>query len=137
MMADEINRFTIKLKAAADAKSERVRQAVIDISLELMQLLIRHSPGSDVPGTPRDTGYAAAGWYPTLGSPGSGDQRGGDIAAALSIWAPGRIGTTLWINNGVAYIKALENGHSQQAPFGMVEPAINFIREKYAGGLKV
>lgn len=125
--------FTLNLQAAWMQSKEDLRLQLIKIGLEAFELLVRHSPGAQVPGTPRDTGYAVNGWYATLNTPGDGDERGGNPMMGLSVWANAKVGDVLWINNGVAYIRRLENGHSQQAPYGMVEPALAYLTQKYGG----
>ena len=135
MIKHNLSQFALDLGRGRDRVFEVTREKLIKVSLEAFELLVRHSPGAAIPGTPRDTGYAVNGWYPTLNEKGAGDQRGGDPTSGLSVWAKAAIGDVLWINNGVSYIFALENGHSRQAPQGMVEPAIAFLKNKYSGGV--
>ena len=79
--------------------------------------------------TPVDTGRARASWtiavnqanrhvmpegrYPAMPNPGFLDVRPGDSVV---------------ISNNLPYITALENGHSRQAPFGMVAVSIQEVR---------
>ena len=42
------------------------------------------------------------------------------LSAGLSAMATAKFGQTIWIYNNVRYITELENGHSKQAPIGMV-----------------
>lgn len=62
--------------------------------------------------TPVDTGRARAGWSSTN---------------AVGSF---RIGATFTVSNPVVYIEALENGHSTQAPHGMVAVSINKIPKR-------
>lgn len=70
-------------------------------------------------------GYARANWYPSVnqkvnvagnGSPG----KPGASLDLMSSIAGGKAGDIFYIQNSVPYILALENGHSTQAPAGIV-----------------
>lgn len=80
--------------------------------------------------TPVDTGRARANWFVTQGAPTDrvdlheGAKKGG-VAAPI----PPDVGEitgdeSVFIINNLPYIEALENGHSKQAPAGMVKLAI-------------
>jgi len=91
-----------------------------------MQLLSRI-----VKGTPVDTGYARGNWQTSLDSFPEGaidrkDKSGRETIAAGQRVISGlnKIGQVIYITNNVPYILPLENGHSGQAPAGMV--AITF-----------
>jgi len=85
--------------------------------------------------TPRATGRAAAGWI------NSSDQPGGYTPP------PGYYGLTppqdpgpayiweWWTVNNVEYISVLEDGHSDQAPEGMVANALNAFDRLLSGQL--
>lgn len=60
----------------------------------------------------------------TTGAPLSGIQQ----AEAFSELAKTKFGQTIWIYNNVRYIKRLEDGHSTQAPAGMVKVSIAEIQ---------
>ncbi len=79
--------------------------------------------------TPVDTGLARANWMPNAGSPdlsvtdspdGGGNASTARLTPFLSGYDPGT-GRSFFLTNAVNYIIHLENGHSQQAPHGMVE----------------
>lgn len=100
-------RFDIrKLKKFAregTEKLERVaRMAVLDAGAKIVEL------------TPVDTGFARAGWFPTV----NGQQTGTEIAEFS--FSGMKLGDTIGVANRVEYIWALENGHSKQAALGMV-----------------
>jgi hypothetical protein len=94
--------------------------------------------------TPVDTGYARANWWPSVTAPSEaltgprfGQPIGGGAAEGLSL---ARLPDSLaelpaygvfWIANNVEYIAALEDGHSAQAPAGMVRVSIAQIRALY------
>lgn len=77
--------------------------------------------------TPVDTGRARGNWQVTEGSPASGDVDGTDRDGNGTINdGNGEIARAdpfgvLYIANNLPYIERLENGHSQQAPGGMLE----------------
>lgn len=78
--------------------------------------------------TPVDTGRARANWQATLSAPASGvvdsvDKTGETALAAVrseseKTWSDDD--RSFFLTNNLPYIEALENGHSQQAPAGMV-----------------
>lgn len=70
--------------------------------------------------TPVDTGFAKNSWIVTTGRDDFGVPGNNDLEARIAIVNRIRLGQTVYINNGAEYIKALENGHSKQAPGGMV-----------------
>ena len=86
--------------------------------------------------TPVDTGWARANWIPELGltdvppAPRAEDQlvgsaKGAQSAAASSVISGYTFPGIIQVGNGVPYIGALNDGHSQQAPAGFVQRAIN------------
>lgn len=81
--------------------------------------------------TPVDTGRARGSWQVSHGSPAVGDPDRTDPSGGVSIaegLAEIQQGTdpfgVVYITSNLAYILALENGHSGQAPEGMVATTI-------------
>lgn len=78
--------------------------------------------------TPVDTGRARSNWHLEVGVR---DivlvEPGGDLPADVSNY---RIDKTIFISNNLPYIQALEDGHSQQAPKGMVKDAIATVKRR-------
>lgn len=86
--------------------------------------------------TPRDTGWAAANWVPSIGAPNlipqledpspvdvaGAARQGASSAAALSSYSIEQ-GST-FVSNGVPYLPKLNDGHSQQAPAGFIEASV-------------
>lgn len=93
-------------------------QAVQTIAFELHERIVMK--------TPVDTGAARAAWNASIGSP-EYVQRG-TTAAVAGMSEP----LVVWITNAMEYASALENGHSQQAPAGMVALSIAEIETKYS-----
>jgi hypothetical protein len=86
--------------------------------------------------TPRDTGRAAAGWLLTSDKPSEYVPPEGQYPLTTTN-DPGPAGNwTWWIANNVEYIEPLEEGHSQQAPAGMVANALNAFDRLLSGQLK-
>lgn len=78
--------------------------------------------------TPVDTGRARGNWLPGVGDFKTGfnneslDPSGqGALAAVQAALGTHRPGQDLTLANNLVYILPLENGHSKQAPAGMVE----------------
>lgn len=81
--------------------------------------------------TPRDTGYAVSNWRIGINQSDSVVLHGG---SATSYSAPSfgntniQFGDNVHIYNNTAYIGLLEDGHSRQAPAGMIEPTAARVR---------
>jgi hypothetical protein len=101
---------------------DRANKAVRALTLETMKRIVMR--------TPVDTGRARGNWNVGVGSPdrstteGTDRAGGGTIArgsAPIAAWQ----GTgSLFITNSLPYIIPLEDGHSSQAPAGMVKVTI-------------
>jgi hypothetical protein len=87
--------------------------------------------------TPVDTGRARGGWITTVGAPstqvGGEDDKQGDSTlkksvAALSNLTPFQV---IYITNNVEYIEVLENGHSKQAPRGMLKTTVHDLAQMF------
>lgn len=72
--------------------------------------------------TPVDTGFARGSWFATLDGSKAGPKSG--AATIGSILSQAKAGQLIFIGNNAEYIGALENGHSRQAPQGMVSTTI-------------
>jgi len=76
--------------------------------------------------TPVDTGRARGSWRVSIGSPvlnesGINDRTGSyALGVGASVINRVRNMQTIWLTNSVPYIEKLEQGHSNQAPSGMV-----------------
>lgn len=93
------------------------------------------------PATPVATGWARANWgvhigragiptdpmgkRPADGAPPMSSKTYFDPTTIVAMTPPFPF---IWIYNNVSYIEALENGHSKQAPLGMVEHALNNLQ---------
>lgn len=84
--------------------------------------------------SPVDTGFFRANWQVNIGQRPDGviqsyDLAGGaTITRGLAVIQQAQPGDEIWISNAVVYGPALENGHSQQAPQGMVRLTLADLR---------
>ena len=74
--------------------------------------------------TPVDTGRARGNWQCTIGAPFIGEDASGSVMKANNV-IPRRAGSVVYLTNNVPYIGRLEyDGHSRQAPNGMVRVSV-------------
>lgn len=116
-------------KAAVLKKySERSDKFVRALALTGMTRLIEK--------TPVDTGRAKNNWNLAKGAPETtnlpaGDySKSGSVAIVEAAGNAGKMqaGDTLYLTNGLPYIPPLENGHSKQAPAGMIGLTVAELR---------
>jgi hypothetical protein len=87
--------------------------------------------------TPVDTGRARGNWQVTIAEPAEAqiDVKDKDgtavIAAGMAAIADLPPNMVVWISNNLDYIEALEDGHSGQAPQGMVALTIAELTEMF------
>ena len=107
-------------------------QAIVNRVNNRMDTVIRKSTielfGRVVKMTPVDTARAKGNWQCTVGSPATDeidrlDKSGSTVMAEVKQNVP-KAGNVVWLANNVPYIRALEYGHSKQAPEGMVRIAV-------------
>lgn len=87
--------------------------------------------------TPVDTGWARSSWHVALGAPNTSvppppsAKGGGALLTAVptttALAGPVPVGVPVYVTSSLAYIKALEQGHSRQAPQGMVAVSIQEV----------
>lgn len=77
--------------------------------------------------TPVDTGHARRNWVPSVGSRSLGevDDESAHATGIAQVLSYKLTDGSIWVANAVAYIRALNYGHSQQAPAGFIELAID------------
>ena len=118
-MASNAAVFAMELDREFKAKVEdRLVEVVQKLGLDLLRRIVLK--------TPVDTGRARGNWFVTIGSPSGAVSQGTDPGGQASIARGSAVITGLtkpqaiWISNNLPYIVRLENGHSRQAPAGMV-----------------
>lgn len=106
---------------------KRVKEALIRRSRKLVQGLTLETHRRLVLRTPVDTGRARGNWMLSVDEPDSSTRpdnfdRNGAAAAAEAAGFAKQVdfGDNVFIVNNLPYIEPLENGHSKQAPNGMV-----------------
>jgi len=117
--------FNKALDAAMIALPPWANEIKIRTALDLMNRIVLK--------TPVDTGRARGNWQLTQRSPAedmvpetsakvsSSETPPSAILKEAEQTASGaQLGDDIWISNNLPYIEALEEGHSQQAPHGMV-----------------
>lgn len=124
----DVLRFADKLKIGAGLAQKK-------IAIDLWSSITRR--------TPVDTGRARANWFLTVGAPSTEvahlDAKGpGSVPEPPMPDVSGIDGTqSVFIINNLPYIEALENGHSKQAPNGMVRLAIQAAELRMRNALKL
>lgn len=104
-----------------DAMRKRVSTAAKALALAIVAEL-KKNPSQG--GTPVQTGHARANWVPSVGAPFAGEVQGSSDAGMADVLAYTLDQGPLWVANNVPYIRALNYGHSKQAPAMFVEAAI-------------
>ena len=109
--AEQVGAFTRK----AESKIETaIRKIALDVFTEVIMM------------SPVDTGRFRGNWQCAIGSAPSGileldDKTGTAVLAKAQAEALGlKAGQTIFLVNNLPYAQALEYGHSQQAPGGMI-----------------
>jgi hypothetical protein len=120
--------FVATLKAFEGMTTERLQRTVVATAFLLAEQVVIGGPFGNPTGTPVDTGNARAHWTPSLNTPVPSALSTPDPSGAtplnrmVDVLSDFQLGDAIWLTNGVDYIRALEYGHSRQAPLGMVAP---------------
>ena len=124
--------FALDLKKFGEVTREQAKVIFQKITIDLDTRVVL--------GTPVDVGRARGNWFPSLNAPATGidegarDKSGSQaIAAVTSTALQAELGDTVWLTNNLPYILPLENGHSGQAPEGMVDLNLNAVAAQYGG----
>jgi hypothetical protein len=127
-MSTNFKEFSLDLSGSAKKLAEEELSKFIRlIALEALRRIVMR--------TPVDTGRARGNWDLSVGAPVAGIVGGnmgsGDPVSSGMSKLPATVTTemTIYITNNVPYILALENGHSGQAPQGMVALTIRELEE--------
>lgn len=122
------------LAARLDRLSENLDEQANGIKQKAATAIVRDLLSN----TPVDTSRALSNWIATKNSPANnsvlayspgqaGSTRGSSIsaalAAAIAIISRAQPGESIFLTNNLRYIRALNDGHSKQAPAGFVERA--------------
>ncbi|AXH72152.1 MAG: neck protein [Siphoviridae sp. ctdc_1] len=121
---DDIKR--VKLDVRESATKE-----VVALALGIHGELVDNPPT----GTPVDTGWASANWWPSVAAPATANTGRADEGSTAGRESQRAAGVTqvlsyqlgqgsIYITNNVPYIDRLNNGWSQQSPAGFVDRAV-------------
>ena len=130
MEVTNLKEFNLEIDKFTESVPEKVTVLQKKIAFEA----IRRIPEK----TPVDTGRAKGNWQITIGSPAGAilelfDKDGNPtIAKAMAQLQNLPPYQVVYITNNVHYIIYLENGHSMQAPAGMVSVTIEELRQLFA-----
>jgi hypothetical protein len=119
--------FGDQIAAFAEKTEDKLSVSVRKISLELFSRVILK--------TPVDTGRARGNWQVSVGNVPNGtleieDKSGSATISAATAAASGlRAGDVIFLVNNLPYILRLEDGHSGQAPAGMVALSIQEFQQ--------
>lgn len=129
----EVARFEASLDAFVGATRGELDELVRQVGFTVAENVI--VGGAYSPGTPVDVGFARNSWAvglneipaprqaPENSSPEQPVAVTSDADAAAVI-AQARLGDTIILASNCAYMEPLEEGHSQQAPNGMIKLAV-------------
>lgn len=109
--------------AQAARIGERIRKEIAHVCKMLVLEIDRELRRA----TPIDTGHARRNWVASVGSRFTGevDDDAARQAGLQQVLAYTLTSGALWVSNIVPYIQRLNYGHSQQAPAGFVEAAVD------------
>lgn len=113
-----MGQFARKLASFSTESERKINRVFRRASLDVLRRLIIRSPV--------DTGRFRGNWQTGVDEPPDGtkdikDKAGTDtIMAGQSKISEAKVGQSIFIVNNLPYALPLENGHSQQAPYGMV-----------------
>jgi len=135
MSATNIMEFKADLESFANQLNIALPLVVQKVAIDLWTSITMR--------TPVDTGRARANWFLTQGAPSTQlDEYKGAKTGEVAPPTPPDVSTItgdepVYIVNNLPYIEALENGHSKQAPAGMVALAIQAEEAQINAGLAV
>lgn len=124
-MSTNVREFELQIRRFEDELPEQHRKRVQEIALDAISSITEK--------TPVDTGFAWMNWNLSLDRPdfSTGESRADPLSRAGPELKRLKPFQDVYIANGAEYIGELEDGHSKQAPYGMVATTLARIRSKY------
>lgn len=124
--------FNLDLRRFGELTEKRALQLFRKIALDMDTAIVLD--------TPVDEGRARGNWYPSINTPSNEmDEEsvgeGKSIARLGPVVARAKLGDVIWMTNNLPYIIPLENGHSGQAPDGMVDVNVERFAAIFGGGV--
>lgn len=116
-MGSQAQRIGDEMRRAA---TNVVRMLALEIDAELRKA------------TPIDTGHARRNWISSVGQPNTqvANDESAHAAGIQAVLSYQLASGALWVANAVPYIRALNYGHSKQAPAGFIERAVDLAMQK-------
>lgn len=105
-----------------------------DLTRQLVKIGLKGLTGVVIK-TPVDTGTAQNSWGVEIGDEPSDEAQtsGSPTTIEAAKIRQADLGDVIHIFNNVRYIRPLENGHSQQAPQGMVSVTLAELQSRFGG----
>lgn len=125
--SNSARQFKLDLDKAFEEQQERVALIAMKIAMEALNRVVMKSPV--------DTGRFRANWTVAVGRQDLSTTEATDKSGAATIAAGSQIilgqkgPAVIWLSNNLPYAQALENGHSKQAPMGMVALTYNELMQ--------
>lgn len=109
-------------------------EEVSSMMLLVTQKLAMEALNRVVMKSPVDTGRFRGNWNVSFGTPTAGpdlvDKTGSEVITRGNAVIMGmKVPMTVWVSNHLPYAEALENGHSQQAPAGVVAVTFEELKQ--------
>jgi len=133
MGATNIREFSADIKGFAEKLNIAKAKVVQKVSLDLWRAITKRTPVA--------TGRARANWNLSVGSPSTAvffeDAKGANSVPEPAAPDVSEITgeESVFIVNNLAYIEALENGHSAKAPNGMVKVSMQEVEATIRAGV--
>lgn len=130
-MAGEASRdFALQIDAEWAEAQDGIRDALIELATGALAGVVEKSPV--------DTGHFQNNWLVSIGTP---DGRiaefpgtwSGQSAGAIASYAAAEGFPVIYLQNNLPYANRLENGHSAQAPQGMVALTVTELEARFDG----
>ena len=142
MATNNLTQFALDLSNFAKVSVPAQHKVIVQkISFEVLKGIILKNPVGNKDlwkypsGKPYTGGRSRTNWSVSLGAPSgliidATDKSGADTiskgTATIGIAEP--LKQVIWVENNLPYIEPLENGHSSQAPAGMVELTLHEVQ---------
>lgn len=129
MASDTYRVFTARLQRFAQQEvPEKANLVKRRVALQILNGVVTKSPV--------DTGRFRSNWQVTLGLPARGEVEGvrsaeDVLSTGVSVIAQSKPGETVWLTNNVPYALPLEEGHSEQAPSGVVAVTVAEVETQF------
>lgn len=143
-MAGEARQFAVQLEAEFGALMEDMRLFPVEVATEALRLVTEKSPvgNPSLWQSPAPAGYTGgtfrANWIVSIGSPDGKTQDSlagfaAQNAQTLAAYLRYESFPVIYLQNNLPYATRLEDGHSTQAPSGVVALTVAEIEAMFSG----